>query len=451
MLHANVMGAGARFLLGASAIACAATGAMAGGFAVREQSAYFQGTSFAGSAAGGVLSSMFWNSAATAELNGMNTDSSYSLIIPDAEIDIDTAVVPAGPGSGFIQASIDSASSNSGNVGSLAVVPASYGNYQVNDQLFIGFAMNSQYGLSTEPEDEEFKGSILGRKTKLFTTNLNPTVAYRLSPGITIGAGVQIEYGEGTLKFATGFPGGDSTVFNGDDWAFGATAGVLLKPSEGTSIGLGWRSKRTLTLEGRLERNSTDLPGPLPVLAEATIDAEADVELPDIVTLSFRHAMSPNMRLMGTVEWTNWSEFKELRLTAKETAISPTVGLPPAVANSGDTLAVIEANWDDGWFFSLGGEYDYSELITLRAGIGYEISPVSSPEKVITTIPDGDRIWLSLGGSYKYSEWTTLDFGYTHLFVDDIPFERTSISGVAYTGDIDASTEIVTVGMRTKW
>jgi hypothetical protein len=50
-------------LLGAATIAlCEVTGstqALAGGFGVREQSALFLGTAFAGSAAGGDLSSMF--------------------------------------------------------------------------------------------------------------------------------------------------------------------------------------------------------------------------------------------------------------------------------------------------------------------------------------------------------------------------------------------------------
>ncbi len=36
-----------------------------------------QGMSFAGNAAGGALSSMFWNSAATASQDGLNTESSY--------------------------------------------------------------------------------------------------------------------------------------------------------------------------------------------------------------------------------------------------------------------------------------------------------------------------------------------------------------------------------------
>ena len=46
---------------GAAVLLVAATAANAGGFALREQSAAGQGSSFAGIAAGGALSSMYWN------------------------------------------------------------------------------------------------------------------------------------------------------------------------------------------------------------------------------------------------------------------------------------------------------------------------------------------------------------------------------------------------------
>ena len=57
--------------------------ASAGGFAIREQSAEYQGMSFAGNAAGSSLSAMFWNSAATANLDGINTESSMSGIFAE--------------------------------------------------------------------------------------------------------------------------------------------------------------------------------------------------------------------------------------------------------------------------------------------------------------------------------------------------------------------------------
>src|SRR6516164_11763616 len=52
--------------------------ASAGSFGVREQSAYFLGSSFAGSAAGGDISSMFWNSAATAARAGCNASADFT-------------------------------------------------------------------------------------------------------------------------------------------------------------------------------------------------------------------------------------------------------------------------------------------------------------------------------------------------------------------------------------
>ncbi len=55
---------GLRLTASAAALAATTTMAAAGGFAPHEQSAVFLGTSFAGSAAGGALSSMFWNPAA---------------------------------------------------------------------------------------------------------------------------------------------------------------------------------------------------------------------------------------------------------------------------------------------------------------------------------------------------------------------------------------------------
>ena len=115
---------------------------------------------------------------------------------------------------------------------------------------------------------------------------------------------------------------------------------------------------------------------------------------------------------------------------------------------------MLEANWSDGWFFSLGGEYDYSEKLTLRSGIAYEISPVDSPEKRIVSIPDADRVWLSFGASYDYSASTTLDFAYTHVFVEDEKFERSTLSPLLQadiSGTIEAEADIVSVGMRTKW
>ena len=153
---------GAAVLCGLGAFVAAAP-AHAGGFAVREQSTTFLGTAFAGSAAGGDISSMFWNSAATAALPGcINTASSYSLILGSTD---ETAT------SGQLVTGLEPTSTD---VGSDALVPASYLTCQLSDQLFAGLALNSQFGFVTKPDDLTWAGSPIAVTSKVFTAGRPP-------------------------------------------------------------------------------------------------------------------------------------------------------------------------------------------------------------------------------------------------------------------------------------
>lgn len=398
--------------IGAVAAATWSSAASAGGFDIHEQSTVFLGSASAGAAAGGSLGSMFWNPAATAQFPGLNSESSYTLILPYANLDFNSP-----------------AQGSSGNIGIDATTSASYGAYQVSKDLWLGIAINSPFGLATKPENTSYIGSYLGVTSKLLTINANPTIAYRIAPGITIGAGVQIEWAQAKLQFRD--PSNNVAQFGGTDWAFGGTAGITLEPAAGTTIGLGYRSQMTHDLEGSFHSvaltDGTNVPG------------TATVNLPDIVTLSGRQVITPTTRLLGTVQWTNWSRFKDLPLS-----------IP------GHELAV-DANWSNGWFFSVGGEYDYSPLLTLRSGVAYEISPIDSATGRLVQIPDNNRIWLSVGASYKWSESITLDVGYSHLFIQDGGVELSpptldgSPTGPTFSGTSQAAVDLFSVGMRTKW
>ncbi len=68
-----------------AALTALGSGALAGGFAVREQSAQAQGMSFAGAASGsGGLGSMFWNPATITMNPGWQSQYSASIIVPNA-------------------------------------------------------------------------------------------------------------------------------------------------------------------------------------------------------------------------------------------------------------------------------------------------------------------------------------------------------------------------------
>src|SRR5712691_733173 len=67
-------------------LAAAGKTAVAGGFAVREQSTYGLGTAFAGIAAGESLSSIFWNPAGVSVARSIEVETDAALVIPDTQI-----------------------------------------------------------------------------------------------------------------------------------------------------------------------------------------------------------------------------------------------------------------------------------------------------------------------------------------------------------------------------
>ncbi len=361
---------------------------------------------------------MFWNPAAVGQFDGVNSDSSYSLILPDTEI-----TATGGPlfGSGL--------SRSSGDIGDTAILPASAFSYQINDQLVLGLGIHAPFGLTTDG-NYAWDGAVLARESKITTYNFTPTLAYRVAPGVIVAAGLQVEYIDAQLRQATGAALGPTSAVKGDDVGYGFTAGILLSPINGTTIGLGYRSKIEHDLEGSFHISGVPVQNRI----------SADIELPEIVTLSLRQELTPTWTLLGTVEWTNWSRLPQLQINCDAAG-------PPACPGAGVPLSTLPLGWDDGWFFSAGLEHAYNEQLTLRGGVAYEISPIDSAEGRTLRVPDADRFWVSAGASYKYNENTTIDVSYAHVFVEDA---TTVQAGGAFVGEVESSADIISVGVRSK-
>jgi long-chain fatty acid transport protein len=429
--------------------------AQAGAFGVREQSAYFQGDAFAGAAAGGDISSMFWNPAATATLPGFNSSSSYTGIIGRAtETGTGGLFVTGNPAAGA------PGLNSSSDVGTSSLVPASYLTLQLTDQLYAGVGLNAPFGFITKP-DNFWAGSPIATTTKVFSLDVNPTVAYKITPTLTVGAGIQIEYFEIKLErdsFNSSLLGAltPSRSYKADDVGVGATAGVLWQPREGTSLGLGYRSAVTVNVSGLYTNGAfTALtPGGLVGVPGFSAIATGNLTLPDEVTFSVRQAVTQQLTLLGTVEWDRWSSLGNVSATG--------AGCASALFPAG-TCETLHLNYQDGWFFSAGAEYAYSPSLTLRTGVGYEVSPVKDSVRDIL-LPDSNRVHLSFGASYKWSDKITINAAYSHLFFDNAPFCIAQPSAAAPTthcisganttllsGSADVAVDIVSVGLNYKF
>jgi long-chain fatty acid transport protein len=434
------------------AAALGAGAASAGGFGVREQSAYFLGSSFAGSAAGGDISSMFWNSAATAAQSGCNFSGNFTTafgqIKETGEGGTLVTGVPAPP------LVVPPLSPTSTELGTTVLIPATYGTCQLTSQLYVGLGLNAPFGLRTKPDDTTWAGSPFATSSYIFTTDINPTVAYKLTPELTIGVGLQVEFfsvrlDRGALGSSLG-PLSGGRAFDADDWGVGATAGILWQPSRATSIGIGYRSAVNVSPSGDYTRGATSLPFPAGSPAVMTT-ASAGLTLPDEVTLSARQYVTPRLALLGTVEWQNWSRLQNVTATS---------------AGCGGVCEVLNLSYRDGWFYAIGAEYAYTPWLTLRAGIAYEQSPIEDSTRDII-VPDSNRVELSTGATYKYSEKISFDIAYSHLFFEDGTFcianatsnpggtshcnNATPATAVLLTGKTDVSADLLAVGLKYKF
>jgi long-chain fatty acid transport protein len=399
--------------------------AKAGGLAIREQSAYGQGTSFAGVAAGGSLSSMFWNPATMTQVGGLASESNFAGIFPYAA---------NSPTAGTLFAL-----GGTSNTGDAALVPASYTTWQFNPNMWLGISFNSPFGLSVNFPDL-WAGRNYAQSSSLRTLSATPSLAYRINDMISIGLGVQIQNAKADLNSGLLPAPGSHTNLSGSGWAYGATAGITVTPGPNTTIGLGWRSALNQKLSGTLASS--------PILPGSTLGSiDATVNLPDMLSLGIRHHLDPRWTLMGTVEWSRWSRIGT-------TAVLQPTGAPATIAG---TIVQLPFQYQDGWFYSVGAEYVVDQRTTLRAGIGYEVSPIT--DRVRTPrLPDNDRFWLSVGLSYTMMPNLTMDLAYSHIFVKDTPINITAASGnpwfsagVDYVGNATSHVDIFSIAMKYRF
>lgn len=371
--------------------------AHAAGFALVEQNASGLGNAFAGQAAAAAdASTIFFNPAGMTYLPDRQVVLAGHLIKPQFEFSGSSTI---GGGDG-------------GDAGDLAFVPNAYFAYRLTPDVHLGVGMNAPFGLKTE-YDSTWAGRTQAIKSEMKTINLNPSIAWKASEALSLGAGVSIQYAEATLTNFAGAPG--VAKVEGDDFGWGFNLGALWQLNEATRIGLAYRSEVDHSLEGDLSFSAVPAVTPM----------SADLTLPDSASLSVFHRLSPQWEVLADVTWTGWSDFDTLRI----------------VNASGAALSTTIENWEDGYRYSLGANYHLSDKLTLRGGVAFDESPVSDAFRT-ARIPDEDRTWIAFGAQYRLSGKSALDFGYAHLFIEDARINRTE-GPVTLTGSYEGAVDIL--------
>lgn len=360
---------------------------------------------------------MFFNPSLMAFHEGNQVVTVGSAVIPQSEFNNGSgnfnAVVGGGP--------IGNAEGFTGldDIGKDALVPATYAMISPAENVRLGLAVTSPFGLVTS-NPEGWVGRYHALDSRLTTVNISPTAAFRINDYLAVGVGFVAQYANAKLTNAVDFgtigqinglggtPGAEDgrARLRADDWGFGFTLGLTVTPMEGTRIGLGYRSQISQTLEGDADFDlGSGVGNTVSAVSGQFVSsaAQASVTLPEQVSIGLHQDINDELAVMAEVQWTHWSRFQELRIEFDN----------PAQADS-----VTLESWENSWFFALGGTYKPFDDWAFKLGVAFDQSPV--PDSTRTPrIPDEDRYWISGGVSYDPYDWLSLSLGYTHIFLPD--------------------------------
>ncbi len=257
--------------------------------------------------------------------------------------------------------------------------------------LAFGLGIYSPYGLSSEwPQDTGFR--TIAIKGRLTYVTVNPVAAWRITPEISIAAGLTINYADTDLEqgFATPMAGlGDTFQFKGNDLAMGFNAGFLWKPLTQLQFGVSYRSVTTLDMEG-----TTDLSAPG---FQAHQDASGEFKFPQNVVFGVSYRPTPLWNLEFNLDWTDWN-----RLNTTTIHQAP---LPDAE---------VVFNWESSFYYEFGVTRYLDQGWSVSGG--YIFNENSVPDAYYQPlVADMDRHFFSVGFGYQARHFgidVAYQFGY---------------------------------------
>jgi long-chain fatty acid transport protein len=436
-----------RLTASAAVMVLAASAAQASSFAVRSgQSAEGLGMAYAGAASGGIgLGAMAWNPATITMFPGRTSQWNATYLAPQARYNLDGPATLPDLGGAPITAGggTQAGSAQLGLNG--AFIPASYNVWQITDRLFLGLSNTAPFGLRSKPGGTSgyWAGQTYGRSASIRTVNVAPAVAFKINDWVSIGAALQIQYAQVDLKQALGLAANANQLhLRGDSYDLGYRLGITLTPFQGTNIGIAYRSGFDHSIKGNARLGIPA--GPTTI----TTPVKLNLPLPGSVVVGLSQQINEQWTAHLGVEWTNWKRFGSFPV------INAATGAQFALPGAPPTPVTLRFNYKDSWAFSGGLEYRYNQALTLRAGIGYELSAIDETTRS-PLISDNDRLWLSAGFSYKFNEKLNLDLGYTFINVNKARIiyapGTENFRGVQIAATAEPKIHIFAAGLTYRW
>jgi long-chain fatty acid transport protein len=396
-----------------------ATGpAEAAGFYLQEQSVRGWGRANSGEVADQGAASLWWNPASIAGATESEAVFGATGILPRGKVEdsgtlIDRPGAPPAPVGGLSQLSDPIVR---------GVAPHNAFALPLGKRVAVGLAVTAPFSFTSDYDPSGWQ-RYSAIRSRLLTLDFQPSVAFKATEWLSVGAALNIQYSDAWLSnalpnLAPGSADGRLRL-TGSGWDLGWTAGVQLRPAERVTIGLAYKSAVEHKLEGPVEISG--LAGPL---ATRNLEARtvARFTTPWQLIAGARLGITESLTLNAQAVHFGWSKFDRIEIAAP-------------ISNA------IVQDYKDTWSLAVGFDQAVGERLTLRAGIQLDATPTRDSGRD-PRVPDGDRVDYNIGATYRMSERISLDAAAGLTDVENGPISRDE----RFYAGTPAQTDILTDG-----
>ncbi|MGD9591615.1 MAG: OmpP1/FadL family transporter [Candidatus Berkiella sp.] len=299
--------------------------------------------------------------------------------------------------------------------------------YSISDDLKAGIGVYGNFGSVLK-----YHGDWVGRystvKATLIGTSIQPTIAYRVSEGLSIGAGPIFMYG--SLRSKTRINNSPFQLFNFHDgelslsdrtWGVGANIGALYEFNPCTRLGLSYTSDIKLNFSP--DAVFTDLALPLNTVLgnRGLLNSQIDIGItvPQSVMASLFHQWDQEWAFLASFGWQDWEKFGEVDV---------------GISSINPVSLTINKNYKDTWHVAAGIQHWLNERCLFNAGIGYD-SRFQNPVDIPASTPVNSAWRYAIGTHFSANKQIDMGVALEYIYGGTLDVNHNgAITGV-YTGE----------------
>ncbi len=318
--------------------------------------------------------------------------------------------------------------------------------YSLFPKFNLGFALTGNFG-SAVKYDDDWVGRYYVKEATLLGISFLPSIAYKVTNKLSLGASLNAMYGTFKNKVAINNVNpafGDGQLkLDDNDWGWGVNLGLLYEFSGDTRLGLTWNSQ--VDLDFKADADFSNLaPGLSALLNNRGLlnsSIKVGITVPQQVMASIFHQVTPKWAVLGSVGWQDWSEFGGVELGIDDSA--------------NPTNTTKDLDFDDTWHAALGVQYRLSDPWLLNFGIAYD-SGFQDNSDVSPVLPVNSAWRFGVGAQHQVSESFFWGVSAEYLYGGTLDVDKQSSRPVALggRGDVDGSyddTGAIIVGLYGSW